>query len=75
MKIAFEDVSKSECGHWARICHRHSLDPAVQSLGSMDCEYAGSAESQCDVLGCENPAAYYIDFFKCDPPCDKERWA
>jgi hypothetical protein len=67
MKIQFEDVGESEHGHWARVCHKHSLDSVIQSLGGIDCEYTSSGEAQCDVLGCRNKAAYYIDFFKWDP--------
>ena len=62
MKIQFEDVGESGCGHWDRVCCMHTYGPSVQSLGSIDCEYTCSGEVLCAVLGCRNKAAYYGQF-------------
>ena len=59
----FEDVCISENGAWARICDKHSSMPKIKELGSMECEYNCSAEALCDVLGCSEKAAFYIDFY------------
>ena len=59
----FGDVCISEDGAWARICDKHSSMQKIKELGSMECEYNCSAEALCDVLGCSEKAAFYIDFY------------
>ena len=60
--LFFEDVVDGECGFWARVCDRHAQDISIKNVGTMGEPYVCYGGALCDVLGCKEPADFYIDF-------------